>query len=65
MDMGSVILIAQGLNAQRLESAKLEHTIHHVKKHQDLQQSVMSQLLASMPGGTNPDGVGGNVDLSA
>ena len=63
MDIASVLNIAGELQARSLEQAKLEHTIHVVKEQQDLQKSLVAQLLASLPS-VNPDGVGGVVDIT-
>jgi hypothetical protein len=63
MEISSVLNVANALQAQRLEQAKLEHTLERVKDYQDLQASLVAQLLASIPS-VNPDGVGGVVDIT-
>jgi hypothetical protein len=64
MEIGSMLNMASALQAQRLEQAKLEHTLSTVKEFQDLQASMVAQLLASIPS-VNPDGVGGAIDITA
>ncbi len=64
MDISSAIDMAKGFANRNVEMAKLSATISKVKKHQDLQKSVVMQLLASLPG-VNPEGVGDNIDIRA
>ncbi|MCB1215813.1 putative motility protein [bacterium] len=64
MDISSAIDMAQGFANRNVEAAKLSATISQVKKHMDLQQSVVAQLLASLPD-VSPEGVGGNIDITA
>jgi hypothetical protein len=64
MDVGSVLGIAQGLAEQRTSQARLEATLHTIKGYQDLQANIVARLLASLPS-ANPDGVGGNLDVTA
>jgi len=63
MDVGSVLSMAGALQAQRLEQARLEFGYHKLKDVQDLQASIVAQLLASLPS-VSPDGVGGVVDIT-
>ena len=63
MDVNGVLSIAGALQAQRLEQAKLGFTSSKVKEVQDLQADLVAQLLASIPS-VNPDGVGGNLDIT-
>ena len=63
MEIGSVLNMANALQVQRLGQAKLEHTLERVKDYQDLQASLVAQLLASIPS-VNPDGVGGVIDIT-
>lgn len=64
MDIGSVLSMANALQTQRVQQARLEHTLRTVKDYQDLQQDLVAKLLASIPS-VNPDGVGGRVDITA
>ena len=64
MDISGAIDMAQGFANRNVEAAKLSATISQVKKHMDLQQSVVAQLLASLPD-VSPEGVGGNIDIKA
>ena len=64
MDVNSVLSMAGGLQAQKLEHVKLEYNLKIQKESQDLQKDIVAQLLASMPS-VNPDGVGGVVDITA
>ncbi|MEZ5339452.1 MAG: putative motility protein [bacterium] len=64
MDISSAIDMAQGFANRNVEAAKLSATISQVRKHMDLQQSVVAQLLASLPD-VSPEGVGGNIDITA
>jgi hypothetical protein len=63
MDVGSVLSIAGALQAQRLAQAKLEFDISNMKDYQDLQASIVAQLLGCFPC-VYPDGVGGVVDIT-
>ncbi len=64
MDVNSVLSMASGLQAQKVENAKLEYNMKIQKDSQDLQVSIVTQLLASLPS-VNPDGVGGVLDITA
>ena len=64
MDISSAIDMAQGFANRNVEAAKLSATISQVKKHMDLQQSIVAKLLASLPD-VSPEGVGGNIDIKA
>ncbi len=64
MDVSGVLGMAGALQGQKLEQVKLEANLNVQKDIQDLQASVVAQLLASMPS-VNPDGVGGVVDITA
>jgi hypothetical protein len=55
--------MAGALQAQRLEQARLEFGYQKLKDVQDLQASIVAQLLASLPS-VSPDGVGGVVDIT-
>lgn len=63
MDIGSVLSMASALQAQRTAQTQLEVTLKTVKDYQELQKSIVAQLLASIPS-VNPDGVGGVVDIT-
>jgi len=63
VDLSSAIELVQGIQAQSLAQARLEATLKTVKDFQDLQFSVIAQLLASIPS-VNPDGVGGRIDIT-
>lgn len=64
MDVNSVLSMASGLQAQKMENVKLEYNMKIQKDSQDLQVSIVTQLLASLPS-VNPDGVGGVLDITA
>ena len=63
MDLGSVLNMANTLQAQQLEQTKLESNLRTLKSVQEMQASAVAQLLASIPS-VNPDGVGGVVDIT-
>ena len=63
MDVNSVLNIAGGLQAQKMQNVKLEYNLKIQKDSQDLQKNIVAQLLASLPS-VNPDGVGGVVDIT-
>ena len=63
MDVNSVLNIAGGLQAQKVQNAKLEFNMKVQKDSMDLQKDIVAQLLASMPS-VNPDGVGGVLDIT-
>ncbi len=63
MDVNSVLNIAGGLQAQKLQHVKLEYNLKIQKDAQDLQKNMVAQLLASLPS-VNPDGVGAVVDIT-
>ncbi len=63
MDVNSVLSMAGGLQAQKVENVKLEYNMRIQKDSQDLQVSIVNQLLASLPT-VNPDGVGGVLDIT-
>ncbi len=63
MDVGSVLSMAGALQAQRTQQLQLEVGVRTLKKVQDLQASMVAQLLASLPS-VSPDGVGGVVDIT-
>lgn len=62
MDISGAIDMAQAHANRNVEAAKLSATVSQVKKHMDLQQSVVMKLLASIPD-VNPEGVGGSIDI--
>jgi hypothetical protein len=63
MDVASVLGMAQGLQALRLAQVRTEFSLGKLKQCQDLQATMVTQLLASLPG-ANPDGVGGKIDIT-
>lgn len=64
MDVSSVLSMAGAMQAQKAANVQLEVSLRSAKGYMDLQQSVVAQLLASMPS-VNPDGVGGRIDITA
>jgi hypothetical protein len=63
VDLSSAVQLVQGIQAQSLAQARLEAALRTVKDLEDLQSSVIAQLLASIPS-VNPDGVGGRIDIT-
>jgi len=64
MDLASALSIVQSLQAQQTDMSRLSFTIAKVKEVNDLQESTVARLLASLPS-LSPDGVGGNIDCCA
>jgi hypothetical protein len=63
VDVSSVLSMAGAMQAQKAANVQLEVNMRSTKSFNDLQKSVVAQLLASMPS-VNPDGVGGRVDIT-